>query len=134
MATYIGVEQLGEIGRQAAALGQEARSAISAALLKGAKAIEPAAKAKAPRAAVHSRRRGISPKHLADVIVAVKGNARTAGLTVEGGANGPSYYWKYIEHGTTKMRAQPYMAPAAEEKENEAVEAVATELKRKLGL
>lgn len=133
MAIQITIEQLGEVGRQAAALGKEAQAAIGAALLKGVKVMEPAARAKAPRAAVHARRRGISPKHLGDVIISAKATNRVAGLTVEGGANGPSYYWKYVEHGTVKMRAQPYMAPAAEEKENEAIEAVARELKSKLG-
>lgn len=134
MGVYIGLEQVGEVGKQAAALGDAAKSAISSALLKGAQVIRPAAQAKAPRSAVHAMRRGVSPKHLGDVIIAAKAGARSAGLTVEGGANGPSYYWKYLEHGTVKMRAQSFMAPAAEEKESEAVEAIAAELKSKLGL
>ena len=134
MGVHIGLEQIGEIGKQAAALGDAARGAVSSALLKGAQIMQPVARSMAPRSAVHSKRRGISPKHLGDVIIAAKAGDRSAGLTVEGGANGPSYYWKYVEHGTTKMRAQPFMAPAAEATENEAVEAIASELKSKLGL
>ena len=57
-----------------------------------------------------------------------------AGVTVAGGANGPSYYWKYLEHGTVKMAARPFFAPALEEKAVEVHQAVADELKEKLGL
>lgn len=134
MSLYIGLEQIGEIGKQASALGDAAKSAISSALFKGAQVMQPAARAMAPRSKVHARQRGVSPKHLGDVIIAAKAGARSAGLTVEGGANGPSYYWKYVEHGTVKMRAQPFMAPAAEATEDKAVEAIASELKGKLGL
>lgn len=122
------------MGKQAAALGSQAKGAISSALLKGAKVIVPAAKAKAPRSAQHRQYRKIGPKHLADAIVAQKGNARTSGVSVEGGANGSYYYWKFLEHGTGKMDPQPFIAPAAEEKESEVIDTIAGELKSKLGL
>ena len=54
--------------------------------------------------------------------------------TVAGGAKGPSFYWKYLEHGTAKMPARPFFAPALEEKAEEVHQAVADELKEKLGL
>ena len=33
-----------------------------------------------------------------------------------------SYYWRFVEFGTSKMVAQPFMRPAFEEKKNQAVD------------
>lgn len=135
MSSKISIEQIGEIGRQAQALGSDATSAINTALLAGAKIIATEASLRIPRYAKHRTDHSRSAKHLADVVKAeVITKRKTAGVTVQGGANGPSYYWKFVEHGTTKMKARKYITKSAEAKENEVLDTVAMKLKEKLGL
>jgi HK97 gp10 family phage protein len=135
LSSQITIEQIGEVGKQAAALGAEATPAINAALLDGAKIIAEEARTRIPRNPKHRARGKISPRHLADVIKAeVITNRRIAGVTVEGGFNGPSYYVKFVEHGTKKMTARKYIDKSAEAREAEVISAVAEKLKEKLGL
>lgn len=135
MASHISIDKIGEVGRQALALGAEATPAINAALLAGAKVIKEEASVRIPRYAKHRTDHGRSPKHLADVLVAaIVTKRKTAGVTVEGNAsNGPSYYWKFVEHGTVKMKARKYIAKSAEAREDEVIDTVATTLKKRLG-
>jgi len=137
MSSQITIEQIGEVGRQAAALGAEATPAINAALKEGAKVISDEAKTKIPRSPRHrgGGKHKISSRHLADVVkpeIIIK--RRVAGVTVEGGIGGPSYYVKFVEHGTVKMAARKYIAKSAEAREAEVVDVVAAKLKEKLGL
>ena len=53
---------------------------------------------------------------------------------MKGGFNGPSYYVKFVEYGTTKQNAQRFIEKSAEAKEREVLDTVAAELKRRLGL
>ena len=135
MSTQISIEQIGEVGRQAAALGEEATPAINAALLAGAKIIASEARTRIPRYPKHRTDHGRSAQHLADVVKAeIITKRRIAGVTVDGGFNGPSYYVKFVEHGTVKMKARKYIAKSAEAREAEVIETVAAKLKEKLGL
>ena len=135
MASKISIEQLGEVGRQAQALGSEATGAINGALLKGARIIAGEATIRAPRARKHRSDRGRSAQPLADVITAeLLTNRKIAGVTVKGGFNGPSYYVKFVEYGTAKQDAQRFIEKSAEAKEREVLDTVAAELKRRLGL
>ncbi len=134
MGSSITIEQIGAVGRQAAALGAEATPAINAALLAGAKVIAAEARTRIPRSS-KKHGAGISARHLADVIKAQNATGRrVAGVTVEGGFNGPSYYVKFVEHGTVKMKARKYIAKSSEAREAEVVDAVAAKLKDRLGL
>ena len=129
------LEGLGALAKQAAALGQDAKKAVNSALLKGARIITAEAKVRAPRTEGHPATRGRSPRHLADVLTATKITAKNvSGVTVEGGANGPSYYWKYVEYGTVKQKAQKFINESATAKEAEVLDAVTAELKSELGL
>ena len=135
MSSQITLEQVGEVGRQAMALGAEATPAINAALLEGAKIIADEARTRIPRYPKHRTSHGRSAKHLADVVKAeIITKSRIAGVTVEGGFNGPSYYVKFVEHGTVKMKARKYIAKSAEAREAEVIGVVAAKLKEKLGL
>ncbi len=135
MASKISIEQLGEVGRQAQALGSEATGAINGALLKGARIIAGEAAIRAPRARKHRSDGGRSAQPLADVITAeLLTNRKIAGVTVKGGFNGPSYYVKFVEYGTAKQDAQRFIEKSAEAKEREVLDTVAAELKRRLGL
>jgi len=135
MSTQISIDQIGEVGRQAAALGAEATPAINAALLEGAKIIAGEACVRIPRNPKHRATKKISAQHLADVVKAeIVTKRRVAGVTVAGGFNGPSFYIKFVEYGTVKMKARKYIAKSAEAREAEVIETVAAKLKEKLGL
>ena len=135
MSNQISIEQIGEVGRQAAALGAEATPAINAALLAGARIIADEARTRIPRHPRHRATKKISARHLADVVKAeIVTKRRVAGATVEGGFTGPSFYIKFVEHGTVKMKARKYIAKSAEARETEVIETVAAKLKEKLGL
>ena len=135
MASSVVVVGLDELGKQAKALGPQASSAINSALLAGARIITAEAQLRVPRAKKHRSGNGRSPKHLADVLKAeVITKRNKSGVTVQGGANGPSFYWKFVEHGTVKMKARKYVAKSAEAKESEVASKVADVLKDKLGL
>ena len=135
MASKISIEQLGEVGRQAMALGNEAKGAINGALLKGARIISSETVLRAPKSRIHRTNRGQSPKRLAEVITAeLITNRKVAGVTVKGGFNGPSYYVKFVEYGTTRQSAQRFIEKSAEAREKEVLDIVAAELKSRLGL
>lgn len=135
MSSKVTLDGLGEIGRQAQALGPDATRAINSALLAGAKIIATEARQRVPRYKRHKATHGRSPKHLADVLKAeVITKRKVAGVTAPGGINGPSYYLKFVEHGTTRMKARKYVAKSAEAKETEVLGVVADTLKDKLGL
>lgn len=136
MPGNIYIDNLGELGRQAKALGTEARKAVNKALLAGAKIIEGEASKRIPRYARHRTDHGRSSKHLADSLRSeVVTDRQVAGVTVEGAfQNGPSYYVKFVEYGTTKMAKRQYIQKSAEAKEQQVLETVASELKQNLGL
>ena len=135
MGSKISIEQLGEVGRQAQALGSEATGAINSSLLKGAKIIAGEATLRAPRSRKHRTDRGRSPQRLAEVITAeLLTNRKVAGVTVKGGFNGPSYYVKFVEYGTARQKAQRFIEQSAEAREKEVLNTVAAELKSRLGL
>lgn len=43
-----------------------------------------------------------------------------------------SYYWKFVEFGTSKMPAQPFLRPAFETKKEEAVKAIGEKLDERI--
>ena len=135
MSSSVRIDQLGELGRQAQALGSEATTAINRALLEGAKIIASEAKTRVPLYKRHRTDHGRGPQHLATVLSAeVVTNRKVAGVAVPGGVNGPYYYWKFVEHGTGKLKARKYVAKSAASREQEVLETVASVLKEKLGL
>ena len=53
---------------------------------------------------------------------------------IQKGDNSKIFYGKFLEFGTSKMKAQPFMGPAYECKKNEAKEVIKDELRKGLGL
>lgn len=45
-------------------------------------------------------------------------------LRTKSGASANAFYWKFVEFGTAKMAARPFMRPAFEAKKHEAVAAI----------
>lgn len=115
--------------------------AVRGALREAGKVIQSAARAAAPILAVPTKTRKpgtiqrnivVRPSKMArkegmeGVYVSVRGirgNARTKRLGKAGATNpNDPYYWRFLEMGTRKMAAKPFMRPAAENKGAQAVE------------
>lgn len=68
--------------------------------------------------------------------VGVRGGARSDRSTRSSNASNDSgsnvFYWRFLEFGTSKMAAQPFMRPALESNTEKATDAIVTELKRQL--
>lgn len=115
--------------------------AVRGALREAGKVIQAAARAAAPVLSVPSKNR--KPGTIKrNIVVRASKLARQAGsegvyVSVRGirgkarvkrlgkaGANNPNdpYYWRFVELGTRKMAAKPFMQPAAESKGQQAVD------------
>lgn len=135
MAGKIWLENFEEIRKQAQALGPDAKKATNKALLAGAKIIASEAGNRIPRYAKYRSDHGRSSKHLADSLKAdVVSSSSIAGVTVEGGFNGPSFYVKFVEYGTSKMSARQYIGKSAAAREDEVLDTITSTLKDGLGL
>lgn len=113
--------------------------AVRGALREAGKVIQGAARASAPvlSAPTKNRKPGTIKRNIVvrnskfarqagneGVYVSVRGiNAKRARKLGKAGATNPNdpYYWKFLEMGTKKMAARPFMRPAAETKAAEAV-------------
>lgn len=115
--------------------------AVRGALREAGKVIQSAARAAAPVLAVPTPRRkpGTVKKNI--VVRAskfarqtgdegvyinvrgIRGKARVAKLGRAGAANpNDPYYWRFVEMGTKKLAARPFLRPAAESKGQEAID------------
>lgn len=63
-----------------------------------------------------------------------KGNRKYILVGIQKGDNSRIFYGKFLEFGTSKMPAKPFMAPAYESKKEEAKEIIKQEIKNALGL
>ncbi|MDU7250842.1 MAG: HK97 gp10 family phage protein [Clostridium sp.] len=63
-----------------------------------------------------------------------KGGNKFVLAGIQKGDNSKIFYGKFLEFGTSKMKAQPFMGPAYESKKEEAKEIIKDELKKGLGL
>jgi len=97
---------------------------LEKAALEGAEIIREEASNRAPR------RTG---RLAANIIKEVKKTKKDS-ATVEVGPAKEVFYGMFVERGTSKMRAKPFLRPAIDEKKNEAEKAVINALKRRLGL
>lgn len=139
------LDNLKKLGAEASKRGGPAR----AALAKGAKVIRDEAIKRAPEKTGNLRdniivKRDPKPQiyGAAEVYwVGVKGGGRRkyantrrnrrnrrTGQTYE--VSGNAFYWRFIEFGTEKMKARPFLRPAFEAMYGAATETIITELKR----
>lgn len=130
------IDGLKDLGTRVKNMGKEARGAAGQVLRKGAEIIREEAHVRAPRSAHgHPATQGRTAKHLADQLTtSVSASKYTAGVTVVGGVNGPSYYWKYLEYGTERIRERAFIRESAEARGDEAMEAVKREIEARLGI
>lgn len=67
--------------------------------------------------------------------VGVKGGSKSKKgkeVGAKGNAGGDTWYWRLIEFGTVKMRAQPFMRPAMSSNTDKAIQKIQQELKNGL--
>ena len=119
---------------------QELPNAITADLLEAA--LKGGAKIGRDAAAVNAPRDPASGKHMGDHIVvrtiekdgvhAVVGIAPQGWSPEKGKGEGPFFYWRFFEYGTSKMPARPFMRPAIDENRDAITQAVADKLRDRL--
>lgn len=153
MATIsVKVGGLRELGQKMQQLGKKTANRIAVkAMRQGGAIIRDTARTKAPvlQENVPHRRKGTLKKSIAtrtkikqgrtETIVWVKGASqkqisRFKGKSGKGGAYNPNdpYYWRYVEFGTSKMAARPFMRPAFEQSKQQAANAITETLKAEI--
>ena len=130
------IDGLKDLGTRVKNMGKDARAAAGQALRKGAEIIREEAHVRVPRSAHgHPATQGRIAKHLADQLTtSVSASKYTAGVTVVGGVNGPSYYWKFLEYDTKRIKERAFIRESAEARGDEAMETVKREIETRLGI
>ncbi|MEH7157472.1 HK97-gp10 family putative phage morphogenesis protein [Neobacillus drentensis] len=122
MGAEITFSGMDELLRRLEQLGEQSETVKKKALEEGAEVI---------RAEIESnaKRSNINHEHMADgIITNIKDDVAVIGPGAE------FYYSHFLEFGTSKMAAQPFMGPSFERKKEEAKEKMAEVIRRELGL
>jgi len=116
-----------ELLKELNAIGERiATRAENKALREGAEILREEMSRRAPRSK-------LSKEHLADNIV--KSNVKTSSTGIKHVSVGPAkkfFYGLFLEFGTTKMAARPFMGPALEEKRGEIFKRMAQVLREEI--
>lgn len=154
MATVtVKVDGLQALSKAMGELGRKASNRISTkAMRKGGAIIRDNARAKAPelKKQVPNRKRGTVKKAIT-ARTKIKGNGRTEtiiwvkglktsqvlkfkGKSGRSGAYNPKdpFYWRFLEFGTSKMPARPFLRPAFEQSKNQATKAIIETLRSEI--
>lgn len=106
------------------------------ALKKGAEVIRKSMQEKAPRGDKLASTQKAHPgkiyamEHLKDNIIISDIKGEGSEQHVDVGPQEDFFYAKFLEFGTSKMHAQPFAEPGFLEKRNEALEAIADEIRK----
>jgi HK97 gp10 family phage protein len=73
-----------------------------------------------------------SPDNVASYSVFVRSGKKSRLAGRARNVDRDSFYWKFVEFGTAKMAARPFMRPAFEAKKEEAVDAIGAELDKRI--
>lgn len=106
-------------------LGQQGAKIENTALKEAGEVVRQAIEQEAPRGKTGTLKESIKAS-------GVKGQG--TGKRVEVGSGKEGYYGKFVEFGTVKMRANPFMSRGYETSKDEALAAIERELKKGLGL
>lgn len=146
MAELIHVSGLKELNDALKELPERiARNALSAGVYAAAKVIKDEARALAPNytgpvAKGHpppgTLKRSVIMKHIAEksgkyqqtFYVLVRHGKKYKKQGKKGNLSQDAFYWRFVEFGTVKMAAKPFMRPAFESKKQEALEAMREKL------
>ncbi len=127
MAGNLTLEGMEDILTRLKEIGQRAGPTENEALYAGAKIVKDNASQRAPRSSD-------SKEHLADNIVISEPKQDEGSKYVEVGPKAPFFYGKFLEYGTSKMAARPFLGPARAESRKEVLETMRRALKEGLGL
>lgn len=152
MANYQNV-QIEGLDQLAAALKELpkrlAKNGLRAAVYAGAKVIRDEAKLKAP-VAIHALgpnqpppgtlKRSVIMKQIPELsnqqkqtfFVTVRRGKQYRNQGKKGNLSQDAWYWRFVEFGTTRMAAQPFLRPAFDVKKNEAVTAITKRLAERI--
>jgi len=122
----IELQGLGDLLQTLQQLEQNVQRIENQALRAGAKIVQQEASRRAPRSRANK-------KHLADNIaiskIKSKGGVKHVEVGPTPGDNSEFFYGKFLEFGTSKMAARPFMGPTAVEKRKEVIDAMANVIK-----
>jgi len=114
------------------------RKHLRAATSKGAARIRKKARELAPvdtgemRKDIQQKREKTSGDHIASYSVYTRSGKRSRLSGKARNVDKDSFYWKFIEFGTAKMGAQPFMVPAYESEKEGAVDDIGAELDKRI--
>lgn len=141
MAQSVEIRGLRELSDALKALPKKMeRRVLNAALMSGAREIAKEAQIRAPvdkgtvRRNIRARPGRPDAGHNATVIVSVRrltGRA-IAKLKAKGKTADDPFYWRFLEFGTSKAPARPFMRPAFEAKKVSAAHTIKDALKRRI--
>lgn len=149
MAELVHVQGLKELSQALKALPENiARNVLRGAVNAGARLVREEARQKAPvmqeavpnhqppgtlkRSIVSTFVRELSNLQQVTYFVAVRQGKRYRHQGKAGTLSQDAYYWRFVEFGTSKMSARPFMRSAFEAKKQEAVQAMAEYLAKRI--
>ena len=121
------VKGMPELKMAIRALQAECKSALKEAILAGAQPIHDEAELIAPRSDNPTE-----VGHLADHIEIEVAKSTPSTCLVRIGPDEDHWYGRFSETGTVKMAARPYLRPALDTKQKEAIREFAAVMKRRL--
>jgi len=114
------------------------RKHLRAATSKGAAVIKKKARELAPvdtgemRKDIQQKREKTAGDHIASYSVYTRSGKRSRLSGKARNVDKDSFYWKFVEFGTAKMEAQPFMEPAYQSEKENAVDEIGGELDKRI--
>lgn len=143
MGGRVEVEGMRQLREKLQALGNRAKTVENQAIRAGAEVIragiaEYAPRSSFPRLPSSKTQTWRTGEHAADNIklsgIKQQGGAKFVAVGIQPNDNSHYFYLKFIEYGTSKMSAQPFMQRAIDAKQLEALQQVKNVLAMGLGL
>ena len=146
------IEGLAELGKALRELPERvARNGLRVSVYAGAKVVRDEARARAPKAAQSlgpnqpppgTLKRSVIMKHIPELssltrqtfFVTVRHGKKYRKQGKKGNLSQDAWYWRFVEFGTRKMSARPFLRPALEAKRREAVQAMKDRLSERIEL
>ena len=144
------IEGLAQLDRALRELPQRiANRGLRASVYAGAKVIRDEARSRAPKAAQSlgpkqpppgTLKRSVIMKHIRELsgggrqtfYVLVRHGKKYRNQGKRGNLSQDAWYWRFVEFGTVKMSARPFLRPAFDMKKNDALTAIKTRLAERI--
>ena len=144
------IEGLAQLDRALRELPQRiANRGLRASVYAGAKVIRDEARSRAPKAAQSlgpkqpppgTLKRSVIMKHIRELsgggrqtfYVLVRHGKKFRNQGKRGNLSQDAWYWRFVEFGTVKMSARPFLRPAFDMKKNDALTAIKTRLAERI--